>query len=723
MLKQWQINEIKKRAQARGLSEEQVSTSLAQFNQRATSQQLTPPAGVQPGTQPGAQSFSPNTQGGSELTQPQGTFVGNFFKSLYRPFQMVGESVLEAGRVATTPGMVKSALGQELTPQELESVTSYKPKYIEEKDLTRGGLLKRGAQQTAGVLSYAVPFGKGATLAERVLLPGAASGGLFAASQEGATPGSVATGAATGAISAGVLDKAGQAISPAAQKVGQKLTKAGEKFGITAYVKSIGSKPLAREGGNSLLKRMKNLGINPGSADEVLTQADDLIVENSGKILKTSSQIDEKIPVSKLTGFLKNKIKQAKSIVTKKPLQDVLNVIETDVGAKTTLTPAEYYVLKTEYGSLGSWNSLSSAVEKKQAEAWREVYVLMNDTLDNILKKGGFDEFRAINETVHTAMQARQYAARVGNVAPSKSTLGLLDMVAGAGGFAAGGPAGAVAPMATRRALETPTASKLVGKGLEKAGEALAKTPGLNAPSAALKAGAIGATAAVGAKPEEVSATQQTTPTTTPPTTTPTTPPAVPGAPTSPQPQLFGGKSKRDLLLEALSQGASKSDLEEISGIYDLVAAETPRVSEETRGVANDLRAEYFKRTQENNYLDILNSYNKVANTTDTPAGDVSLIFAYMKMLDPGSVVREGEFATAENTAGVPEQVRKIYNKVIKGKRLSANQRQAYVAEANAVFAQYKQSQSQIDNLYRQLSQQYGIDPELVGIGIYGQQQ
>jgi len=39
-------------------------------------------------------------------------------------------------------------------------------------------------------------------------------------------------------------------------------------------------------------------------------------------------------------------------------------------------------------------------------------------------------------------------------------------------------------------------------------------------------------------------------------------------------------------------------------------------------------------------------------------------------MLDPGSVVRESEFATAQNAAGVPDQVRNMYNKVLSGTRL-----------------------------------------------------
>lgn len=58
--------------------------------------------------------------------------------------------------------------------------------------------------------------------------------------------------------------------------------------------------------------------------------------------------------------------------------------------------------------------------------------------------------------------------------------------------------------------------------------------------------------------------------------------------------------------------------------------------------------------------------------------GDVAAVFQFMKTLDPASVVREGEFALAEASAGLPEKVGNIYEKVINGERLSDEQRKAF---------------------------------------------
>ena len=60
----------------------------------------------------------------------------------------------------------------------------------------------------------------------------------------------------------------------------------------------------------------------------------------------------------------------------------------------------------------------------------------------------------------------------------------------------------------------------------------------------------------------------------------------------------------------------------------------------------------------------------------------IALVFKFMKALDPTSVVREGEFATAEKSAGVPESVRNTYNKLVKGERLGAVQIQQFVDTA-----------------------------------------
>jgi hypothetical protein len=107
-------------------------------------------------------------------------------------------------------------------------------------------------------------------------------------------------------------------------------------------------------------------------------------------------------------------------------------------------------------------------------------------------------------------------------------------------------------------------------------------------------------------------------------------------------------------------------------------------------------------------------AYNRMQNASQTPsaAGDLSLIFNYMKMLDPGSTVREGEFANAESAAGVPTKVLNTYNKTLTGQRLSQEQRQDFLTNANHMYSAQMAVQKQVDENYRRLAEKGGLDPQ-----------
>lgn len=85
--------------------------------------------------------------------------------------------------------------------------------------------------------------------------------------------------------------------------------------------------------------------------------------------------------------------------------------------------------------------------------------------------------------------------------------------------------------------------------------------------------------------------------------------------------------------------------------------------------------------------IGVISSYKNIEQTATlakqgNPASQISLVFSYMKALDPTSTVREGEFATVQNAAGVPEQIRNQYNKVMSGNFLTSGQIDNIVAEA-----------------------------------------
>jgi hypothetical protein len=121
-----------------------------------------------------------------------------------------------------------------------------------------------------------------------------------------------------------------------------------------------------------------------------------------------------------------------------------------------------------------------------------------------------------------------------------------------------------------------------------------------------------------------------------------------------------------------------------------------------------NFRNEYNDRTKV--YQDVKASYGRVLSSDDSAVGDLSLIFGYMKMLDPGSVVREGEFATAQNAAGVPDRVMNVYNRIVSGERLNSDQRKAFKGQAERLFKQAGQQEAQVRSGIERIAKDYGLN-------------
>lgn len=105
-------------------------------------------------------------------------------------------------------------------------------------------------------------------------------------------------------------------------------------------------------------------------------------------------------------------------------------------------------------------------------------------------------------------------------------------------------------------------------------------------------------------------------------------------------------------------------------------------------------------------------SYSKMKNSAQrkTAAGDMSLIFGIMKMNDPGSTVREGEYATAQQAGSLNQQFISFYNSALNGQKLSQEQRDDFVAQAGALYnAQRQNTDIQIGNILQQADQD-GLD-------------
>ena len=125
---------------------------------------------------------------------------------------------------------------------------------------------------------------------------------------------------------------------------------------------------------------------------------------------------------------------------------------------------------------------------------------------------------------------------------------------------------------------------------------------------------------------------------------------------------------------------------------------------------AATLRKEYNDQIKP--FVTVKDSYKRieVAAENDSAASDINLIYAYMKMLDPGSVVREGEFATAQNAAGIPDRIRAAYNKAVNGERLAPATKADFIAQARNIYGKALEQQKITRTRYEDISKRFGLD-------------
>ena len=191
-------------------------------------------------------------------------------------------------------------------------------------------------------------------------------------------------------------------------------------------------------------------------------------------------------------------------------------------------------------------------------------------------------------------------------------------------------------------------------------------------------------------------------------------------------------QQSRNTTIETLKQRASSGDqlaamvLQGLqSGAYDARTAMSMYMQEMMKGgisksdmnkMVVDARKEFTGLAPVKDFADVSFAYSRVVRSADnpSPAGDLALIFNFMKVLDPGSVVREGEFATAQNAGGIDERVRSLYNQVVEGTRLTEAQRADFVDRAGRLYGGAQEQYQSIANQYTEFARQAGLDPQLV---------
>lgn len=126
------------------------------------------------------------------------------------------------------------------------------------------------------------------------------------------------------------------------------------------------------------------------------------------------------------------------------------------------------------------------------------------------------------------------------------------------------------------------------------------------------------------------------------------------------------------------------------------------------------LRKEFTAETK--GFADVNDAYTRVLESAKdpSPAGDMALVFNYMKILDPGSTVREGEAASVQQAGSLPKTLVAKYNKLVSGELLEDSQRKDFVDRAGRLFKGAANNNRKRESEYTRLANLRGINPEEV---------
>lgn len=158
--------------------------------------------------------------------------------------------------------------------------------------------------------------------------------------------------------------------------------------------------------------------------------------------------------------------------------------------------------------------------------------------------------------------------------------------------------------------------------------------------------------------------------------------------------------------------GTGQSGIEKV-GQYRKQIATQVNVNPEQKGFENEMKlAGAFKQEPVyKDYQDVKSAFGQVVSSLSqgTPIGDVAGATKVMKLLDPGSVVRESELGIAMAASGRMDRLNNYFTNMMSGRKLTPTQIDDFKALSNELYAAAGQAYNQKRKEYEQFGDAYGF--------------
>lgn len=128
------------------------------------------------------------------------------------------------------------------------------------------------------------------------------------------------------------------------------------------------------------------------------------------------------------------------------------------------------------------------------------------------------------------------------------------------------------------------------------------------------------------------------------------------------------------------------------------------------------LKKDFDGQPEVKGFKEVQAAWDQIRTALDDPsaANDLAAATKFMKLLDPGSVVRESELAMAMQASGALDRFTNLGQRIMKGHKLTPQQRIEFRSAGEALYGASKQRFGETVGQYEGIAKQYGLDPQFL---------
>jgi hypothetical protein len=126
---------------------------------------------------------------------------------------------------------------------------------------------------------------------------------------------------------------------------------------------------------------------------------------------------------------------------------------------------------------------------------------------------------------------------------------------------------------------------------------------------------------------------------------------------------------------------------------------------------SQELRKEFEAKPQVTNAATINTAHGNITHANDDGFGDLTMIYSYIKLLDPTTGVRESEMANAQRTGGYIDQLRIMAEKPKNGRYLTPEMRASLKAQADNLLRDANASYDREAASFSGLAEKENLNP------------